>query len=360
MAKQYKKEDYMKYVNKGLVSRKIHPEDENIVILNYTEQCVFEREWNEITLACRGLIINEETGETLARPFNKFFNYGESMGNGALALPRIDQEPEVTIKHDGSLGISYMLNGEVRWATRGSFVSDQAKIAQEIWDKKYTQYNSIVSGVTLLVEIIHPQTRVVVDYNGMEDLILIGVMGLFSGNDYDHRSIGEFGDYIGMPVTEPVTSDLYIILDVAKKLDHNEEGFVLRWKDGYRLKVKGDKYLEVHRIIHGMSLKQKVESWANGNLEEYIAKLPEEFRPEIEATAYKCDGILRDMLIEVLTHYKNSEKRGRKNFAIWVNKWVEPHLRQFLFLVYDNEHVQMEDKIKQYIVKNYRELLGGE
>jgi RNA ligase len=360
----FTKEDYMKYVEQGYISRKEHPEDSNVVILNYTEQTVFERKWNGITLQCRGLILNEATGEVLARPFPKFFNYGETSGLN-VSIPQ--SQPEITIKHDGSLGIMYRLNGKIRWATRGSFVSDQAKIAQEIWDQEYSQYENVVPNeITLLAEIIHPLTRVVVDYNGLEDLILIGMTNRFTGSDYNHMHLNAFvGSQVPMPVTDKVKGSLQEILNVAKTLNHNEEGFVLSWDDPsggnkiYRLKVKGNKYLEVHRIIHGMSLKQKVESWANGNLIDYIKSLPEEFRPEIEDTAFKCESILIDILQDVYKYYQIAEKRGRKNYALWMQKNAPTHLHGFLWLLYDGEIIQMNDKMKQYIVKNYRELIGG-
>lgn len=362
----FTKEEYMKYVNQGYISRKEHPENSNVVILNYTEKTVFERKWNDVTLQCRGLIINEATGEVLARPFSKFFNYGEPSGLNIL-IPQ--SQPEITIKHDGSLAIMYRLNGKIRWCTRGSFLSDQAKIAQEIWDQKYSYLEHIIpNAFTLMCEIIHPLTRVVVDYNGLEDLILIGIIDRFEGLDYNHQELSHFGGLLNMPVTEKVGGKIEDILNKAKTLTHNEEGFVLSWDSPdpknpfaiYRLKVKGDKYLEVHRIIHGMSLKQKVESWANGNLNEYIKSLPEEFRPEIEKTASECEYVYNEANLMVGRFYGSAEKRGRKNFALWMQKNVPNHFHGFLWLKYDNEIEQMKYKIKQFIVKNYRELIGGQ
>lgn len=363
----FTKEDYMEYVDQGYISRKEHPEDSNVVILNYTEKTVFERKWNDITLQCRGLILNEATCEVLARPFPKFFNYGEANGLN-ISIPQT--QPEITIKHDGSLGIMYRLHGKIRWATRGSFVSEQANIAQRIWDKEYAQYEHLIpNSLTLLAEIIHPLTRVVVNYNGLEDLILIGIINRFDGSDYNHLTITNFrNQYVPMPVTEKIVGNVDNIIEIAKTLDHNEEGFVLCWdnpnftfdeQQPYRLKVKGQQYLEVHRIIHGMSLKQKVESWANGNLNEYIASLPEEFRPEIEETASECENIYSYIMINVAKKYQIAEKRGRKNYALWMQKNAPSYLHGFLWLKYDNEIEQMQDKIKQYIVKNYRELIGG-
>lgn len=64
-----------------------HP-TEPLRLFNYTELAQFQKAWNPVTRACRGLIINRETGEIIARPFPKFFNHGES-----ASLPFSPDEP---------------------------------------------------------------------------------------------------------------------------------------------------------------------------------------------------------------------------------------------------------------------------
>ena len=67
-------EKIKQYVEQGLISENIHPEDENVRIYNYTPEVQFDRKWDDTTIMCRGLILNIKTGEILARPFEKFFN----------------------------------------------------------------------------------------------------------------------------------------------------------------------------------------------------------------------------------------------------------------------------------------------
>ena len=80
-------DEYHKYVeesNNKYITIKEHPDDKNIVILNYTENAVFERRWNNETMSSRGLILDLTEAKNngivyiLARPFSKFFNYGEN------------------------------------------------------------------------------------------------------------------------------------------------------------------------------------------------------------------------------------------------------------------------------------------
>src|SRR5690349_16609824 len=86
----------------GYVRSQTHPALP-LRIFNYSEKTQYERMWNPVTRTCRGLIINDETGEIVARPFPKFFNYGEPATEG------LDTSGPActTDKMDGSLGIMY-------------------------------------------------------------------------------------------------------------------------------------------------------------------------------------------------------------------------------------------------------------
>ena len=52
----------------GFVRTQAHP-TRPLAIYNYTEACQFAGVWNEVTLACRGLVVDTGTGVVLARPF---------------------------------------------------------------------------------------------------------------------------------------------------------------------------------------------------------------------------------------------------------------------------------------------------
>lgn len=114
------------YIEKKLVSVQVHPNRENIKIFNYTQTCQFARAWDDITMQCRGLVLDTDSGRVIANPFPKFFNYDEHLAKGGT-IPV--EEPRVYEKLDGSLGILYFMDGEWWVATRGSFASEQA-----IWE----------------------------------------------------------------------------------------------------------------------------------------------------------------------------------------------------------------------------------
>jgi RNA ligase len=55
-------------VEMGHVRKQSHPSRPH-VIYNYTEACQHAGAWTPVTLACRGLIVDESSGEVLARPY---------------------------------------------------------------------------------------------------------------------------------------------------------------------------------------------------------------------------------------------------------------------------------------------------
>ncbi|MEM1009354.1 MAG: RNA ligase, partial [Myxococcota bacterium] len=161
-----------------------HP-DKALYIYNYTPKAQYDRVWNEWTLACRGLIM-EETGKVVARPFEKFFNLGE------MESQVIPDEPfEVYEKMDGSLGILYWSEGMPYMASRGSFDSDQALKANEMLQRQYkAALGKLNPAHTYLFEIIYPENRIVVDYGTTEALVLLGIVETSTGKELPLEDIG--------------------------------------------------------------------------------------------------------------------------------------------------------------------------
>ena len=63
------------YIDKGLVVKQNHPTFP-LSIYNYSRTTQYDGNWDRYTLACRGLVLDNE-GNVIAKPFPKFFNYEE-------------------------------------------------------------------------------------------------------------------------------------------------------------------------------------------------------------------------------------------------------------------------------------------
>jgi RNA ligase len=165
-------------VSAGNVRLQRHPQ-RPYVIYNYTEACQYAGAWTRVTLACRGLIVDESTGRVLARPWPKFFNHNEPHAPALAA----DAPVVVTDKADGSLGVLYRDGDEVAVATRGSFASEQALHATRVLRERYPDFVP-PAGLTVLVEIIYPGNRIVLDYGGLDDLVLLGAVETATGRTF--------------------------------------------------------------------------------------------------------------------------------------------------------------------------------
>ena len=151
------------YIVQGLISEQRHPFNDALRIYNYTHQCQFARAWDDITLRCRGLIQDVQHEHIVCNVMQKFFNIEEHVTQGH-ALPV--EEPLITEKIDGSLGILYWLNDEPWIATRGSFTSEQAQWATA-WFRRYVPngFFSPWDNVTHMFEIVYAANRIVVQYD---------------------------------------------------------------------------------------------------------------------------------------------------------------------------------------------------
>lgn len=301
------------YVEKGLVSKQSHPLEE-LYIYNYTPRASYERVWDEVTLNCRGLILDGE-GNIVARPFPKFFNLDEhSRSDITFSKPF-----KIYEKMDGSLGIFYKLPSSDKWAvsTRGSFTSNQAIEATRIYNDKYAKDWTPAVGTTPLVEIIYPSNRIVVDYGDMEDLVLLTVIDNATGRDIPeafwygpragHFSVGE--GFEGLKPRE--VAEHFALPD-----DGDHEGFVLvfDWpKTGpkTRVKVKLDEYKRLHRILTGVSTKTIWATLKEGrSMDEVLERVPDEFY-----------NWVRDTSKELLVAYKNEGSKINERFEITINSF---------------------------------------
>ncbi|PGO60554.1 RNA ligase [Priestia megaterium] len=365
---QYQK--YLEEANEGYIRINKHPEDENIIILNYTEMVTFERRWNNQTMTSRGLILDVTNATNndiivLAKPFDKFFNYGENLTYQEDI--NFSEIPTVMEKLDGSLGIAYFFDDEIRFATRGSFISEQAVKATKIWKEKYADKFRMDRWVdypfTFLVEIIYPDNRIVVNYEGMEDLVLLGARNIHDAgwDELTDRFLEIFSDSMDMPIAKFYDLTLEKILEMKKDISANEEGWILKFSNGKRLKIKGDEYLSVHRAIHGLSLKAKVEAWKDNRMTELIKMIPEEFREEMETLEQELNSHLNTLHTYLNATYilTSATNNNIKEFAMFVQSKHEKPFRGILIEAFKNNRKSVSEQlIKDYIYKNYRSILG--
>lgn len=301
-------ETLKKYEKKGLLRCNHHPKLP-LIIWNYTLEVQYENLWDEITLQCRGLV-TDESGNIVARPFKKFFNIEQSKHTPT-------KDFEVFEKMDGSLGICFLYERKVVCATRGSFISEQAQ-----WMKNYTEkYNFkyiLVEGFTYLFEIIYPENRIVVDYGDKERLVLLSIIETGSSKEIPYEDIEMDGWDI---VNKYDEVEDYTTL--KSKIKDNFEGFVVKFSNGDRVKIKGEEYIRLYKIITQISTKSIWKCLSNNDdITDYLNEVPDEFYDKV-----------KDYENELKEKYKKIEKEY---------KWIFKKTRYDYFKVHNREFSRKE------------------
>lgn len=357
------KELFEAMINGGYIRVQDHP-TESLRIYNYTQKAVIEGKWNEATKQCRGLILDIETGTVVARPFPKFFNLAEHKKSDII----FSKPFKVTEKLDGSLGICYMTKSGPMITTRGSFTSDQAIKATNMLREKYPGF-APGTEYTFLFEIIYPGNRVVVDYQDREELVLLAVIRIEDGLEFDISAKGHRNtiyDVFGWPGPWvkhwTVPRDLHP-RNIAPMLgvnDGSQEGFVLSfdWPKGKitRVKVKMEEYVRLHRLMTGISTKTVWEALKNGDdvhemlwnqcpTEVYewaidlVTSLTDDFRKRKEAIFAEYEAVIKCMQHEgwpVDSRSRKSNPAWRSRFAELAKMSPQPSM---LFAVEDGKNI---------------------
>jgi RNA ligase len=271
------------------------------------------------------LVLDNE-GNVIAKPFPKFFNYEEH------TVEEIPNELfDVYEKMDGSLGICFYYEreltyteryklwfngnyetgmeyceeivpnfddpyyhptptkrGEWHMATRGSFTSEQAVKGKELLGKY--NFEKLHTDYTYLFEIIYKENRIVCDYD-FEDIVLLGIINTKTGSEVNLHSDTE--DVRIQNIVKNIGFNIVMRyntfgegFDVLKsEISNSKEGYVIRFKGGMRMKIKGDEYVRLHKILTNFST---TDIWellmTKGNMDEFLERVPDEFDKWVKST----------------------------------------------------------------------------
>jgi RNA ligase len=339
------------YHGQGLLYKQVHP-TLPLTIWNYAEKVQYEGLWDEVTTSCRGLI-TDNVGKIVVQPFKKFFNYEELVGKGVI--PEKGDYVYVQEKMDGSLGILFNYDGEWIMATRGSFTSEQAVMGLEIVKEKYF-LDSWMQEYAYLLEIIYPENRIVVNY-GVEKVTFLSAVlnGTYKWNSTDDTELHWSTSLMifksnGIHESDVVKTEQHfkfsdeLYKSLKEKNETNKEGFVLRFQPGnFRMKIKFEEYVRLHKIMTNLSTTAVWEVLSNGgNMDELLKDVPDEFYDKIKEYEDELKFMFNSLSNDYGIHFRDiqnmMDKVGgdRKNFANVAKQYKYPSL---LFGMLDGKDV---------------------
>ena len=256
-----------------------YTQKDNLLLLKYSKT-IWNTGWHNLAKQCRGKVINLNTKEIVAYPFNKFFNLNEVEDTDLNKIQSLLDGADyisVTDKKDGSAIIVTNYNGEIIVNTNGEFNNDQVKWAKKLFVEKYSYfYNNIPEGYTFVFELIHPENRIVLDYGNEQKLYLLAVRDLSNLRLLRYNNLVKIANQFYLDITESFEfTNLDDFIDKTVNETKNiREGWVFRvikGKEDIMFKLKYQEYFRLSRIKSIPSLKKIYTLLQMGTLDDVLS-----------------------------------------------------------------------------------------
>lgn len=150
------------------------------------------------------------------------------------------------------------------------------------------------------------QNRIVVDYGGFEGLVLLAAYDNNTGQEVDRIELEKLEGFDVVKRYNSIT-DYKSLKSMVKD---NQEGFVIRFKNGFRMKIKGDEYCRLHKILTNVSNRDIWEYLKDGKPpDDILDKVPDEFYNWVRETIKDFENKFEEILEHVITNYWEIENK---------------------------------------------------
>ena len=238
-------------------------------------------------MECRGIKFCPQ-GLILARPFRKFFNYGERGSDLPAHRPHV-----ITEKLDGSMVHPILLERRLFFHTRKGHTDVAKKAERFVLSSPHMEYQQfclkmINSGMTPIFEYTGPNNRIVLRYE-KEALSLLAMRNMITGAIYPYWAAKEFADEYRIPMVKQSRVTLTGAGSIESFVKHTRElvdaeGYVIYFDDGYMVKIKAEDYVLKHRALDDLGSKRKVVALcAQGFMDDVLPILSEADADELAA-----------------------------------------------------------------------------
>ena len=292
---------------------------------------------NPIVREARGIIFREDNWKCVRRAFDKFFNYGEP--NAA----EVDwNTARVQTKYDGSLISAWFndkkwhystngtidaykaLTGDIKLPTFGDVLEEAFRnngISKEIFEQSASKL------VCYTFELVSPQTRVVIPYE-KPDLYFIGYRTMKTECEMNPKE-----SLVSAFFKTPKEYDFHSaqdVVDSAKELPWDEEGYVVVDSNFNRVKIKSPAWLVAHyaRSINLISKESLIQVILDGEQEEFLV-YANDYREELESVEQEMEDFVKDL--------DDAAREMKKKYAAEVIKYPKS-IQPYLFSKVNNQN----------------------
>jgi RNA ligase len=295
---------------------------DGLQLWRYSNRCVYDRLWTPMTVLARGLILDMVERKVVATPFPKFFNLGEDGGG----LP--NKPFEVFEKLDGSLIIIFYHKDKWRAVTRGAFDSSQAQWAME--RISVCDLSKLTPGTTYLAEAVYAENKIVVHYAEPALVMLAGYAA--DGLELSYDAVKSAAMSLGWRAAERYGfASINEMMACVATLPRDQEGYVLRFEDGLRIKLKGSEYRRIHALISRVTPLAVWEMlFAGDDLAAIRRELPEEFWSDYDQILSILQGHFDERVAKIKAAVEPLYNLSDKDIGLHLKNF-EPDVRSFVF-----------------------------
>ena len=265
--------------------------------------------WTPVLREMRGLVYSfADEPIMVSRGFEKFFNKLEMPETSLEALQKDSGGHMVvcTRKEDGHMIEYFVHNGQLQTTTRGRLDSHTAAEALKLLTldefnavKKFVDATTGRELMTMICELIHPLSKVHVDYNGAKKLFLLEMYDT-EGAEFGRAVIENVFDFPVSGTLDIPDVRLMTITQLLEEIEDrsvlNIEGWVAQIPNGdgttRRVKFKYISYIG-EMVKSKLSHKYLMNCLKNDRLDYMLLTLPEEIRH----TAYGMVGTIHHHVV---------------------------------------------------------------
>lgn len=264
-------EELKHQVNRKLVEFK---KQNDLVIYNYTDLCKTKDQWSLWNVIARSLIVDVKKQKIVSTSFSRFFNFHQLPEGWQKRL--VKENVKVVEKLDGSL-ISLFYDEGWHFSSRFSFQSPQVKYAENL----KTTLKNLDPKLTYIFEAVYVENNIIVEYSSQDEGLYL--IGAYDNQGYEVSDLEALADLIGARKPQVYAfTNVQEVIENAKTLDVNHEGYVCQAANGMRFKVKSVAYLEV---CHVKSIIGHKKIWQELKQHKNIDAFLEQY-PSVEAQNY--------------------------------------------------------------------------
>lgn len=313
---------------------------------------------------CRGIAFYADTGEIASRPFHKFWNVNE---RPETMVPAIDWSVmyDTLDKIDGSFIRPILLrSGDHLWGTKmgdtpvaektRNFIDSMPQMSDFAYE--YTRKQ-----MTPIFEFTSRSQRIVIDY-GPEDMMrLIGLRDNLTGAYHTYAELVEAAKRFNVYVVGRLDGKRTIVDLMAHTKDLvGEEGYVISFVNGHKVKLKAEHYCLLHKTIDHLRFeKDVIRLILDNKIDDAKPFLNDDYRAALDKFAIEMGHGIKKTASDVYwatVEAYNNFNGSRKKFAEYVNADKNrAKLSKFLFRAFsyvDEKHEDIESLIFEDIVKS--------